>query len=110
MGRFDQLSEFRFREDCHAFFLCLSRGDRRASGGHGQPNTGNLGRYDIYELTMTNTATYANPWEDPVITAVFTAPSGDDQHRRRILFCHEHLETAVRAEASRCLDVDPQLY
>jgi hypothetical protein len=39
-------------------------------------NTASLGRYDIYELTMTNMATYANPWEDPVISAVFTAPSG----------------------------------
>ena len=39
-------------------------------------NSASLGRYDIYELTMSNTATYANPWEDPVITAVFTAPSG----------------------------------
>ena len=39
-------------------------------------NSASVGRYDIYELTMTNLATYANPWEDPVITAVFTAPSG----------------------------------
>jgi hypothetical protein len=39
-------------------------------------NTASLGRYDIYELTMTNMATYANPWEDPVISVVFTAPSG----------------------------------
>jgi hypothetical protein len=39
-------------------------------------NTAALGRYDIYELTMTNVTTYANPWEDPVISAVFTAPSG----------------------------------
>jgi hypothetical protein len=39
-------------------------------------NTASVGRYDIYELTMTNQAAYANPWEDPVISAVFTAPSG----------------------------------
>jgi hypothetical protein len=39
-------------------------------------NTTDLGRYDIYELTMTNGATYANPWEDPVISAGFTGPSG----------------------------------
>ena len=39
-------------------------------------NVATLGRYDIYELTMTNTETFANPWEDPVINAVFTAPSG----------------------------------
>src|SRR5271168_1482036 len=39
-------------------------------------NSASVGRYDIYELTMTNLAAYANPWEDPVITAVFTAPSG----------------------------------
>jgi PKD repeat protein len=34
-----------------------------------------IGRYDIYEQTMINTDSYANPWEDPTITAVFTAPS-----------------------------------
>ncbi len=39
-------------------------------------NAASVGRYDGYELTMTNSATYVNPWEDPVITAVFTAPSG----------------------------------
>src|ERR1700733_6662107 len=39
-------------------------------------NAASVGRYDVYELTMKNLATYANPWEDPVITAVFTAPSG----------------------------------
>ena len=40
-------------------------------------NAASIGRYDIYELTMTNTASsYTNPWEDPLITAVFTAPSG----------------------------------
>jgi hypothetical protein len=39
-------------------------------------NAASIGRRDIYELTMTNPATYTNPWEDPVITAVFTAPTG----------------------------------
>lgn len=39
-------------------------------------NAASLGRYDIYELSLTNFALYANPWEDPTITAVFTAPSG----------------------------------
>ena len=36
---------------------------------------GSLGRYDIYELTMTESGSYANPWEDVTITAVFTSPS-----------------------------------
>jgi len=35
-----------------------------------------IGRYDIYELTMTEGGAYTNPWEDVVITTVFTAPSG----------------------------------
>lgn len=39
-------------------------------------NADSVGRYDVYELTMTNMASYTNPWEDPLIAAVFTAPSG----------------------------------
>ena len=39
-------------------------------------NAASVGRYDIYELTMTEPGSYANPWEDVTITAVFTAPSG----------------------------------
>jgi hypothetical protein len=39
-------------------------------------NSASVGRYDIYELAMTNTETFANPWEDPVITALFISPAG----------------------------------
>jgi hypothetical protein len=39
-------------------------------------NSSSIPRYDIYELTMTNPATYANPWEDVTINATLTAPSG----------------------------------
>ena len=38
-------------------------------------NASSVGRYDMYELTLTNAAIYANPWEDVLISAVFTAPS-----------------------------------
>ncbi len=39
-------------------------------------NNGNsLGRYDVYEITMTHSGTYANPWEDIVIAAAFTSPT-----------------------------------
>lgn len=41
-------------------------------------NAAVVGSYNIYELTMTNIASYANPWEDPAISAVFTAPSGSN--------------------------------
>ena len=27
-------------------------------------SSANVGRYDVYEVTMTDPATYANPWED----------------------------------------------
>ena len=40
-------------------------------------NSSVIGRYDVYELTMSNSlASYANPWDDPVISAAFTSPSG----------------------------------
>jgi hypothetical protein len=39
-------------------------------------NSASVGRYDIYELTMTDMETFANPWEDPLIAVVLTAPSG----------------------------------
>ena len=39
-------------------------------------NSAQVGSYDVFELTMTNLAAYANPCEDPAVTAVFTAPSG----------------------------------
>src|SRR4051812_2422325 len=39
-------------------------------------NASSIRRYDIYELTMTNPAVYANAWDDVPITAVMTAPSG----------------------------------
>jgi Domain of unknown function (DUF5060)/Calx-beta domain/Immunoglobulin domain/Protein of unknown function (DUF4038) len=57
------------------FFMCLTAIAAPPSVTVTQ-NTATLGQYDIYELTMTNLATYANPWEDPVITAVFISPSG----------------------------------
>ena len=38
-------------------------------------NASSVGRYDLYELTLTNSDSYSNPWEDVAITAVFTAPS-----------------------------------
>lgn len=40
------------------------------------PNAACVGRYDIYELTMTCEGAVSNPWEDVMIAAVFTAPSG----------------------------------
>lgn len=40
-------------------------------------NSTNVGTYDIFELTMTNMTSYTDPWEDPVITAVFIGPLGD---------------------------------
>jgi hypothetical protein len=40
-------------------------------------NSGSIGRYDIYELTLTgSSASYANPWDDVKISTVFTGPSG----------------------------------
>ncbi len=39
-------------------------------------NSSSLGTYDIYELTLTNTGVYSNPWQDVIITATFTSPSG----------------------------------
>jgi hypothetical protein len=38
-------------------------------------NASSVGRYDIYELTMTNNTSYSNPYDGIIITAVFTAPS-----------------------------------
>jgi len=38
-------------------------------------NSRSIGRYHIYELTMSHSGTYSNLWEDVVITAVFTSPS-----------------------------------
>jgi hypothetical protein len=38
-------------------------------------NAGTIGRYDVYELTLTNATPYENPWEDVSIAATFTAPS-----------------------------------
>ncbi|MCK4794705.1 MAG: DNRLRE domain-containing protein [Desulfobacteraceae bacterium] len=38
-------------------------------------NSQSIGRYHIYELTMSHSDTYSNPWEDVLITAVFTSPS-----------------------------------
>ncbi|HTB83548.1 MAG TPA: Calx-beta domain-containing protein [Candidatus Sulfotelmatobacter sp.] len=57
------------------FFICLAAVAAPPAVTFTQ-NASTLGRYDVYELTMTNPATYANPWEDPAITAVFTGPSG----------------------------------
>jgi hypothetical protein len=56
-------------------FLCLSASAAPPVVTVSQ-NSASVGSYDIYELTLTNMASYANPWEDPVISAVFTAPSG----------------------------------
>jgi hypothetical protein len=39
-------------------------------------NTSSVGRYDVYELTMNNSASYANPWENVTITSIFTSPTG----------------------------------
>jgi hypothetical protein len=39
------------------------------------PNAASVPRYDVYELTLADATAYANPWEDVVITAVFTSPS-----------------------------------
>lgn len=39
-------------------------------------NSRSVERYDIYELTMSHSGSYSNPWEDVVITAAFTSPSG----------------------------------
>ena len=40
-------------------------------------NSGSIGRYDIYELTLTgSSASYGNPWDDVRISAVFTGPAG----------------------------------
>ena len=40
-------------------------------------NSGSIGRYDIYELTLTGArASYSNPWVDVKISALFTGPSG----------------------------------
>ena len=41
------------------------------------PNTNAIPRYDLHELTMTEGGSYANPWEDVAITAVFTSPSSN---------------------------------
>jgi hypothetical protein len=41
-------------------------------------NDHTIGRYDIYELTLTHRKKYANPWEDVRIAATFTAPSGKE--------------------------------
>ncbi len=38
-------------------------------------NSKSIGRYYIYELTMFHSGSYSNPWEDVVITAVFSSPS-----------------------------------
>jgi uncharacterized protein (TIGR03437 family) len=40
------------------------------------PGATRLGRYEVYELTLTHASNYSNPWEDVVISAAFTAPSG----------------------------------
>lgn len=39
-------------------------------------NTPALTRYEIYELTMTHSGNYANPWEDLTITANFRSATG----------------------------------
>jgi hypothetical protein len=39
-------------------------------------NTPALSRYEIYEVTMTHTGTYTNPWEDVAISASFHSASG----------------------------------
>jgi hypothetical protein len=39
-------------------------------------NASTVGRYEIYELTMTNPAVYANTWDAVTITANMKAPSG----------------------------------
>ena len=40
------------------------------------PNSSTVGQYDIYELTLTHSGSYSNPWDDIGISAIFTAPSG----------------------------------
>lgn len=40
-------------------------------------NSGSIGRYDIYELTLNGaSASYGNPWDDVRISAIFDGPSG----------------------------------
>ena len=41
-------------------------------------NASTVACWNVYELTMTdpNEGSYSNPWETPVISAVFTSPSG----------------------------------
>lgn len=38
-------------------------------------NASSVARYDVYELTITNTDAYTNPWTDASIACVFKAPS-----------------------------------
>jgi hypothetical protein len=39
-------------------------------------NGASIPRYDIFEITVVEGGSYANPWEDVSVTATFQAPSG----------------------------------
>lgn len=67
----------------HLFFFVAAVGILSAGAGHASPaitvsaNGNSIGRYNVYELTLTGpSASYNNPWDNVKISAVFTGPSG----------------------------------
>ena len=63
------------RKACFLIFLllCCSAVSAQISVS---PSSGSLGKYEIYELTIThNSGGYGNPWENVIIESTFTAPS-----------------------------------